>query len=65
MIELTEAECLELEKKVSEKFSNSDDSGSGKLGAVIARVASRATILTIREYEKMKAPPQVDQQSDS
>lgn len=60
MLELTEAECLELEKRVSEKFSGSDDEPVGKLSAVIAKIAIAATISTIREYERMKAQKQSD-----
>ena len=60
VLELTEAECLELEKRVSKKFSGTDDEPAGKLGAAIAKIAIAATISTIREYERMKAQKQSD-----
>lgn len=51
---------LELEKRVSKKFSGTDDEPAGKLGAAIAKIAIAATISTIREYERMKAQKQSD-----
>ena len=67
MLELTKEECLELEKRVAQKvhssFPDSPDDGQQKLYEVISHMASRATIVTIREYEKMKAEKQNLQQA--
>lgn len=57
MLELTKEECLELEKRVAEKLHSSfpDEGGaSQKMYEVLSRMASRAAIMTIREYERMK-----------
>lgn len=57
MLELTSKECLELEKRVAEKLRssslNTDEKSSG-LYETIGQLAARATIVTIREYERMK-----------
>lgn len=47
MLELTQEQCKELENRVVEKFK-------GELHQEFARIATMATIHTIREYEKMK-----------
>ena len=57
MLELTKEECLELEKRVAEKLHASlPDEGNAAQGLyeILSQMASRATIMTIREYERMK-----------
>lgn len=66
MLELTKEECMDLEKRVAQKihssFPDASDDGQQKLFEVICRMASRAAITTIREYEKMQAEKQTNQQ---
>ena len=63
MLELTQEQCLELEQKVHHKLCGSiDDSGISRLYAVIMQAAIRATIITLREYEKLRDSPAVSQQ---
>ncbi len=68
MLELTKEECLELEERVAQKvhssFPDSCDDNTQKLYEVICRMASRATITTIREYEKMQVEKQNLQQEN-
>lgn len=56
MLELTNEECIALENTVVEKLYShlSDDNSADRLVKQIARIASVATITTIREYERMK-----------
>lgn len=56
MLELTKEECLELERRVTEQVHQASESEGAKpdLYEVICRVAARATVMTIREYERMK-----------
>lgn len=62
MLELTKEECLELEKRVTEKihqsFPEETQDGNQRLYEIICRMASRATIMTIREYERLQAAKQ-------
>lgn len=63
MVELTKEQCLELEKRALEKLgAKSDASGASKLYSTLASVAVRATIVTLQEYEKMKADAAASQQ---
>lgn len=57
MVELTSEECAMLEKTVTEKICAAlgDDAG-GRMYRVMTQTAVRATIATIREYERMKQP---------
>lgn len=59
---------MELEERVDQKihssFPDSNDDGKQKLYEVVSRMASRATIITIREYEKMKCEKQNLQQEN-
>lgn len=68
MLELTKEECLELEERVAKKihssFPDSNDDSKQKLYEIVSRMASRATIITIREYEKMKSEKQNLQQEN-
>ncbi len=65
MLELSKDECLELEKRVTAKVHAAFPSESGnatwRLYEAIAQTASRTTIMTIREYEKMQAEKQSSQ----
>lgn len=56
MLELTPQECEALEKAVLEKIVKLDPEATGVpiLAEVIAQTAVRATIETIKEYERMK-----------
>ncbi|WP_294856393.1 hypothetical protein [uncultured Oscillibacter sp.] len=71
MLELTHEECFELERRVTEKIHQENQSKSEKpdLYEMIFKVATRATIATIREYERMKndekSDPQAQMQSPS
>lgn len=63
MLELTHEECRELERRVGKNFGFPKSAGTEEsLSSVVARVATRATISTIREYEKMLAEKQARQQ---
>lgn len=57
MLELTKEECLELEDRVTSKMYSALQKGDKdpSFYETILRVASRATITTIREYERMQA----------
>ena len=61
-LELSKDECLELEKRVAAKlhaaFPSGSDDAKQRLYEVMAQMASRATIMTVREYEKMQAERQ-------
>lgn len=59
MLELPPQECKALEKAALGKIVKLDPNatGSAKLAEVIAQTAVRATIETIREYERMKGNP--------
>ncbi len=56
MLELTPQECEALEQRALEQTIKLAPNATGldKLAEVIAQTAIRATITTIREYEKMK-----------
>lgn len=63
MLELTHEECRELERRVAKSMVFLTSAGTeDSLASVVARVATRATISTIREYEKMLAEKQARQQ---
>ena len=57
MLELTKEECFALEKCVTEKLCASlqHEKGMSQLYECVTQIAVRATIDTIREYERMKA----------
>ncbi len=57
MLELSKEECLELERRVAEKLHSAlpeGDSALQRMYEVLSKMASRAAIMTIREYERMK-----------
>lgn len=62
MQELSKKECLELEQRVADKmnsaFSDEITDTNKRLYETLIRLASRATIMTIREYEKMQVENQ-------
>lgn len=60
MIELSQDECTELEQRTVARLHKifTDPSGNVEVAGLIAQIAARATIITIRKYEKMKAEPQ-------
>ncbi len=46
MLELTNEECVELEKRVVDKFD-------GEMRQGFVQLAAKVTIMTLREYERM------------
>lgn len=60
MIELTADQCAALEKAVAEKLCAgvSGESGTDLLFKQLSSLSVRATIATIREYERMQDPSQ-------
>ena len=63
MLELTHEECRKLERRVAKSMVFLNSAGTeDSLASVVARVATRATISTIREDEKMLAEKQARQQ---
>lgn len=57
MLELTKEECMELERRVVEKLHSAlpdSDSSMQRLYETISHMASRAAIMTIREYERLQ-----------
>lgn len=57
MLEMTEEQCTALEEAAMKKlFPDSVDGDNiAKLAKTMSRLAVQATIVTIREYEKMKS----------
>ena len=58
MLELTPEQWLELEKRVADKLHatiQDNDDNLSQLRALLIQNSIRATITTIREYEKMQA----------
>ena len=57
MLELTQDECLALEDAVIKKLIKDipEKSNFDRFAEVISHLAIQATIMTIREYERMKA----------
>lgn len=61
MLELTREECLELQKRVVDKMYPADS--DKEISRSMALIAAKATIATIREYERMKLQKQDHPQS--
>lgn len=58
MLELTEAQCAELERRVNEKLTGAFSGPSPEIQEAITKMAVTAVIVTMREYDRMK---QLDQ----
>ena len=54
MIELTEAQCAELERRVKEKLTNAFGGPYPEIQEAITKMAVIAVIATMREYDQMK-----------
>lgn len=64
MLELTNSECDRLEQAVLEKFQSAvpedKKNSANELYMVMLQTAIKATIATVREYERMKENPKFE-----
>lgn len=58
MLELTEAQCAELERRVNERLTDAFGGSYPEIQEAITKTAVIAVIATMREYDRMK---QLDQ----